>query len=119
MIYQYILLIIIFQCEFVLTIKSKYSVKETVDLIENEIRQQNGTIFCRIDQKKVAQSVGIVDQLDDTELLLFGNPTIGTQLMVTNGAVSFELPLRASCWKQNQTVYLTVTNPLSLEIPYN
>jgi uncharacterized protein (DUF302 family) len=103
----------------VLTIKSKYSVKDTIDLIESDVKQQNGTVFCRIDQKKAAESVGIIDQLDDTELLLFGNPRVGTQLMVANGAVSFELPLRASCWRQNGTVYLSVTNPMSFEIPYN
>jgi uncharacterized protein (DUF302 family) len=102
-----------------LTIKSKYLVKETIDLIENDINQQNGTIFCRIDQKKAAESVGIIDQLDDTELLLFGNPRVGTQLMVANGAVSFQLPLRASCWRENGTIYLSVTNPMAFEIPYN
>ncbi len=103
----------------VLTIKSRFSVKDTIDLIESDVKQQNGTVFCRIDQKKAAELVGIIDQLDDTELLLFGNPRVGTQLMVANGAVSFELPLRASCWKQNVTVYLSVTNPMALEIPYN
>lgn len=122
-------MIVFFQSQFpfttqtmdynVLTIKSKYSVKDTIDLIESDVKQQNGTVFCRIDQKKAAESVGIIDQLDDTELLLFGNPRVGTQLMVANGAVSFELPLRASCWRQNGTVYLSVTNPMSFEIPYN
>ncbi|CAF0729199.1 unnamed protein product [Adineta steineri] len=103
----------------VITVKSLYSVKDTIDRIENDIKQQNGTIFCRIDQKKAAESVGIVGQLDDNELILFGNPRVGTQLMVANGSVSFELPLRASCWKENGIVYLSVTNPKALEIPYN
>lgn len=103
----------------VITIESNHSVKETIDGIENYIKQQNGTIFCRIDQKKAAEQAGIIGQLDDNELILFGNPKVGTQLMVANGAVSIELPLRASCWKQNDTVYLSVTNPNALEIPYN
>lgn len=103
----------------VITIKSNYSVNETMNLIEADVKRQNGTIFCRIDQKKAAEQAGIVGQLDDTEVILFGNPAVGTQLMVANGLVSVELPLRASCWKQNNDVYLSVVNPMSLEVPYN
>lgn len=103
----------------VITVKSNYSVKETIDHIEADIKRQNGTVFVRIDQKKAAEQAGIVGQLDDTEVILFGNPAVGTQLMVENGAVSIELPIRASCWKKNNDVYLSVVNPASLEVPYN
>ena len=103
----------------VLTVQSRYSVKETLDRLEVEIKQGNGIVFCRIDQKKAAEQVGIVGELDDTELILFGNPRVGTQLMVANGSVSIELPLRASAWKRNGIVYLSLTNPKALEGPYN
>lgn len=102
-----------------ITVASVHSVKDTIDRIEDNIKQQNGTIFCRINQKQAAEQAGIIGQLDDNELILFGNPKVGTQLMVANGSVSFELPLRASCWKQNDVVYLSVTNPNALEISYN
>ncbi|CAF3333373.1 unnamed protein product [Rotaria socialis] len=105
--------------ENVFTVKSIHSVKDTMDLIEKDIEEQNGIVFVRIDQKKAAEEAGVIGQLDDTELILFGNPKVGTQLMVANGSVSIELPLRASCWRQNETVYLSFRNPLALEIQYN
>lgn len=103
----------------VITKKSNYSVKATIDIIEADIKQQNGIIFCRIDQKKAAEQAGVIGQLDDTELILFGNPAVGTQLMVANGFVSIELPMRAASWKKNGDVYLSITNPAALEVPYN
>ena len=104
--------------EPVLTVKSRYSVKETLDRFEVDIKQGNGIVFCRIDQKKAAEQVGIVGELDETELILFGNPRVGTQLMVANGSVSIELPLRASAWRKDGIVFLSVTNPKALEGPY-
>ena len=79
--------------ENVITVKSIYSVRDTVDLIETDIKAQGGMIFCRIDQKKEAEQVGLVGELDDTEVIIFGNPAVGTPLMVENGFVSIELPL--------------------------
>lgn len=102
-----------------ITSRSKYSVKETIDIIERTIKEQNGIVFCRINQRKAAEDAGIVGQLDDTELLIFGNPQVGTQLMVENASVSFELPLRATCWRKNNTVYVGISNPEAWEIPYN
>lgn len=103
----------------VITRKSNYSVKATIDLIEADIKRQNGKIFIRIDQKKAAEEAGLIGQLDDTEVLIFGNPAVGTQLMVANGFVSIELPLRAACWKKNSDVYISITNPAALEVPYS
>ncbi|CAF2138907.1 unnamed protein product [Rotaria magnacalcarata] len=90
-----------------------------MDLIVKDIKEQNGIVFARIDQKQAAEEAGLIGQLEDTEFILFGNPKVGTQLMVANGLVSIELPLRASCWRRNETVYLSITNPLALEIQYN
>ncbi|CAM4816658.1 unnamed protein product [Rotaria magnacalcarata] len=66
-----------------------------MDLIVKDIKEQNGIVFARIDQKQAAEEAGLIGQLDDTEFILFGNPKVGTQLMVANG------------------------NPLALEIQYN
>ena len=101
--------------ENVITVKSIYSVRDTVDLIERDIKAQGGMIFCRIDQKKEAEQVGLVGELDDTEVIIFGNPAVGTPLMVENGFFSIELPLRISCWKRNEIVYLSATNPKAWE----
>ena len=103
----------------VITMKSMHSVKDTMDLVERDIKEQGGTVFCRIDQKKAAEQAGLVNQLNDTELIIFGNPKVGTQLMVANGMVSIELPLRIACWQRYGNVYLSATNPRALEAPYN
>ncbi|CAF4347092.1 unnamed protein product, partial [Rotaria magnacalcarata] len=56
-----------------------------MDLIVKDIKEQNGIVFARIDQKQAAEEAGLIGQLDDTEFILFGNPKVGTQLMVANG----------------------------------
>jgi uncharacterized protein (DUF302 family) len=104
----------------VLTKESRYTVNETINRLVREIESgPGGRIFARIDQKKAAEEAGLINQLEDTEVLLFGNPRVGTELMVANGLVSIELPLRASAWKRNNRVYLSIVNPNALEMPFN
>ncbi|CAF3799633.1 unnamed protein product [Rotaria magnacalcarata] len=45
-----------------------------MDLIVKDIKEQNGIVFARIDQKQAAEEAGLIGQLDDTEFILFGNP---------------------------------------------
>ena len=101
------------------TRESRYSVNETINRLILDIESGEGQIFARIDQKKAAEDVGLSGVLEETQVLLFGNPRVGTGLMVSNGLVSIELPLRASAWQKGTRVYLTVVNPLGLEVPYN
>ena len=64
------------------TIATKFSVKETLDRLEVDLKAKGITLFARIDHAAGATSVAM--PLRPTELLIFGNPKAGTPLMQSN-----------------------------------
>jgi len=55
------------------------------------------TVFARIDHAAGAKKVG--KELRPTELLLFGNPQVGTLLMQCQQSIGLDLPLKALIWQ--------------------
>ncbi len=80
-----------------ITIPSKYSVKQTLDRLEVALKAAGITIFARVDHAGGAAAVGM--ELRPTELLIFGNPKAGTPLMQADQMVGLDLPLRVLAWE--------------------
>ncbi len=98
-------------------VESGYSVKETLDKFTAILESKGITVFARIDHSAGAKKIGT--HLPPTELLLFGNPKLGTPLMKINREVGFDLPMRALAWLDDDgKVWLAVTNPRSLNQTY-
>lgn len=90
----------------VITLVSNYSVKETLDRLENSLRSKGAAIFARIDQKAEAEKAGL--SMNPLELLIFGNPQAGTPLMQASPISGLDLPLKAMAWQDNeQRVWLS------------
>lgn len=85
---------------FLITHSSSVSVKESMDRLEKILREKNVTVFARISHSKAASDVGLA--LPEEELLIFGNPKVGTALMLENPAMGIELPLKIIAWQANQ-----------------
>ena len=83
----------------IITLESSYSVKETLDRLDNSLRSKGATIFARIDQKAEAEKAGL--SMNALELLLFGNPKAGTLLMRAAPLSGIDLPLKAMAWQDN------------------
>jgi uncharacterized protein (DUF302 family) len=81
----------------IITLASPYTVKETIDRLENMLRSKGATIFARIDQQAAAQQAGL--EMPATELLLFGNPKAGTALMLAKPLSGLDLPLKVLGWQ--------------------
>jgi uncharacterized protein (DUF302 family) len=62
-----------------ISVKSTYTVKETADRLESLLRDKGMTLFIRIDHAAGANKVG--EQLRPTEVIIFGNPKVGTPFM--------------------------------------
>lgn len=77
--------------------QSKYSVKETIDRLETVLKSKGVHIFCRIDQKAAAENVGL--SMLPTELLIFGDPKVGTPLMNSFPSLALDLPLKVLAWE--------------------
>lgn len=93
-----------------ITFNSPYSVAETIDRLTAAVEGAGAKVFARIDHAKGAESVG--EELRPTELLLFGNPKLGTPVMQASQSAGMDLPLRAVAYQQEDgSVVLVFRDP--------
>ncbi|MCG3267260.1 DUF302 domain-containing protein [Yoonia sp. I 8.24] len=71
---------------------SPLTVAETIDALEAAVNGAGATVFARVDHAAGAESVG--KSLPDAELLIFGNPALGTLAMEQDIRAGAVLPLR-------------------------
>jgi len=96
---------------------SPYNVSETMDKFENIVKMKGFTIFARIDHKKNAQDAGM--EMNDAQLLIFGNPKGGTALMKQDISVALDLPLRVVVYQDaNNKVTIAYHNPVAMTASY-
>mgnify|MGYP006311598757 CR=1 FL=1 len=79
--------------EGLIAVKSAYDVKTTADRLEKALKDKGMTVFARIDHAAGAQKAGL--ELPPTELVVFGNPKVGTPLMHCGRSVAIDLPQKA------------------------
>lgn len=95
-------------------IKSPYSVSTTIDRLENVLKTRGMTIFKRISHSDNAEKVGL--DLRPTELLVFGNPKLGTLLMQCQQLSAIDLPMKGLAYEDEQgQVWLAYNKPEYLE----
>ncbi|MCC2605248.1 DUF302 domain-containing protein [Planctobacterium marinum] len=93
--------------------ESQHSVTQTLDKLSTVLESKGMTIFARINHSEGAKSVG--KQLADTQLLIFGNPNIGTPLMQCQQTIAIDLPQKVLVWQDVQgKVWLSYNDPLYL-----
>jgi uncharacterized protein (DUF302 family) len=89
---------------------SAYGVDETLDRLEQVLQKKGLTIFARIDHSAGAAKIQM--QLRPTQVLIFGNPKMGTALMHSNQAVGIDLPMKVLAWKDEQgRVWIAYNDP--------
>jgi len=102
----------------IIDIKSMFGVKETADRLEGILATKGMTIFTRINHSEAAKNVGI--ELRETELIIFGNPKVGSPLMQCQQSVAIDLPQKALIWKDAQgTVWISYNDPRYLQNRHN
>jgi len=90
--------------------ESHYSVKETADRFESIAKSKGLTLFVRIDHQENASGVGL--ELRPTEVIIFGNPKVGTPLMQCAQEVAIDLPQKVMVSEDaNNKVWLSYNNP--------
>lgn len=84
---------------------SNYSVQETIDRLETALQDKGLTIFARIDHQ--AGAAGADLDLPPTQVLIFGNPKLGTPLMTSAPTTAIDLPQKALAYEDaDGKVYL-------------
>ncbi len=92
------------------TKKSKFSVSKTLDRLENVLKKKGITVAMRWKHDAKAKGVGI--PLRPTELLVFGNPKLGSHMFTSNQTAGIDLPLKALAWEDKEgNVFLTYNDP--------
>jgi uncharacterized protein (DUF302 family) len=98
----------------IVDVESKFSVKETADRMEGILRNKGMTIFTRINHGEGANKVGI--ELRETELIIFGNPKVGSPLMQCRQSVAIDLPQKALIWLDDKgKVWISYNDPRYLQ----
>jgi len=89
---------------------SKYSVPETLDRVDALLQSKGIKIFVRVDHSGEAEKVGL--RMPPTQLLIFGNPKGGTQVMLAAPTAALDLPLKALAWQDaDGKVWLSYNDP--------
>jgi uncharacterized protein (DUF302 family) len=90
--------------------KSGFGAGETLDRLEAVLKKKGITIFARVSHTGGAEGVGIA--LRPTELLIFGNPKLGSHFFTSNQTAGIDLPMKALAWEDaDGQVWLTYNDP--------
>jgi uncharacterized protein (DUF302 family) len=101
-----------------ISIESQYSAKETADRFVSIINNKGLTLFARIDHQKNAAQVNL--KIRATEVIIFGNPKIGTPLMQCSQEVAIDLPQKVLIRKgANNKTWITYNNPEYIKNRHN
>jgi uncharacterized protein (DUF302 family) len=83
----------------VISVSSSHDVKTTADRLVQSLTTKGMTVFTRIDHAAGAAKVG--KTLRPTELVIFGNPKVGTPLMMCDQGSAIDLPQKALIWEDD------------------
>lgn len=101
-----------------INVKSSFNVKVTADRMESILKEKGMTVFNRIKHSEAARKVGI--EMPDTELIIFGNPKVGSPLMKCQQSVAIDLPQKALVWEDDtDQVWISYNNSRYLEKRHN
>lgn len=104
--------------EGVINVKSTLGMQETADRMADILAKKGMTIFNRIKHSQGAAKVGI--ELRSTELIIFGNPKVGSPLMQCQQTVAIDLPQKALIWEDaNAQVWISYNDPRYLQERHN
>ncbi len=94
--------------------KSAHSVKVTLDRLENVLKKKGIGIAVRWNHAAKAKGAGF--EMRDTEILIFGNPKMGSPLMLSNQQIGIDLPMKALAYKDAKgQVWLAYNDPAYLK----
>ena len=95
-------------------LQSSHSVEATADKLEQALMSKGMTVFARIDHANGAANAGL--SLKPTELVIFGNPKVGTPLMNCERSVAIDLPQKMLVWEDDSgQVWVAYNDPEHLK----
>jgi len=100
--------------EGVSSVESPFDVATTIDKLSAALESKGMTVFARINHAGNAEKADL--SLRPTEVLIFGNPKIGTPLMNCAQSVALDLPQKMLAWQDEAgKTYLGWNDPMYLQ----
>jgi len=95
------------------SVKSAHDVATTADKLEEVLKSKGMNVFGRVNHAAGAEKAGL--SLRPTEVVIFGNPKVGTPLMNCAQSVAIDLPQKALIWEDEAgQVWLAYNDPAYL-----
>lgn len=92
------------------TKRSAHGVGETLDRLEALLEERGLNVVVRWNHGERAVDAGV--PLTETELLIFGNPKLGSSLMSAASSAGIDLPMKALAWRdESGNVWLAYNDP--------
>lgn len=90
---------------------SPYDVGETMDRFESVLESKGMPFTLRLNHAKGARGADI--EMRDTEIMIFGNPKLGSHLMTASQTAGIDLPMKALVWEDaDGQVWLAYNDPM-------
>ena len=100
--------------EGLVSVKSRFGVEKTMKRYERVLKKKGMKIIARINHGAAAKSAGI--DLRKMQLVIFGNPKVGSPLMKCQPTVAIDLPQKAVVYEDAAgSVWLAYNNPAWLK----
>lgn len=80
--------------------QSAHNVATTLDRLEKIVAAKGIKVVARINHGAAANNAGV--KLRPTELLVFGNPKLGSPLMAQNQTIGIDLPMKVLAWEDEK-----------------
>lgn len=98
--------------------ESQLSVSETMDKFEAIVKEKGLGVFGRVNHQENAKKADM--EMGEAEVLIFGNPKMGTLLMKQDIAVALDLPMKVVVYKDTDgKVFIAYRSPKALLADYS
>ena len=89
---------------------SRFTVETTLARLEKIVTEKGFSVVARVDHAAGAARVG--KTLAPSQVLIFGNPEVGTAIMEVAPGAALDLPIRVAAWEDSAgQVWLTYNAP--------
>jgi uncharacterized protein (DUF302 family) len=97
--------------------ESRLGVKETLDALAAALEAKGIKVAARIDHAAGAKAAGM--ELRPAEVIIFGNPKLGTPLMQADQRAGLDLPMKVLAWQDaSGKVFIGYADPAALKARY-
>ncbi|MEM7497758.1 MAG: DUF302 domain-containing protein [Pseudomonadota bacterium] len=94
------------------TVESPHSVAETIDRLAAAVEKAGATVFARVDHGAGAARVG--QPIGASQLLIFGNPKLGTPVISAAPTAGLDLPLKVLAYEGPDGTVMVYHDPADL-----